>query len=126
MITPEYMKNAIEKEGGMMTLPLQPVGEPDRLQVVELEGALLSHDLRLLREAAVAGGGIVPLLGANAAQIFESGELVPVLSGWETAVRGTVYMVHPGGPMSPKARAFRDFMKASFHGGMRPQLYSVQ
>ncbi|MCO4764503.1 MAG: LysR family transcriptional regulator [Myxococcales bacterium] len=108
--------------GGMMTLPLQPVGEPDRLQVVQLEGALVSYDLGLLREAAVAGGGIVPLLGANAAQIFESGELVPVLSGWEAAARGTVYMIHPGGPMSPKARAFRDFMKASFHGGMRPQL----
>jgi DNA-binding transcriptional LysR family regulator len=100
--------------GQGMRLVLRRVGEPSSAEEFELRGHLLSHDTRLLREVALAGGGITLLVPDRADPELERGGLSRLLPDWESPGRASFNLLHPAGPMAPKARAFKDFIKQDF------------
>ena len=98
--------------GGAMTLTMS---HPE-LGTMEtrLPGRLVCHDPLLLTRATVAGGGIMAVFSPLMDKELASGELVPVLQDWSITSSGYLTLVHPSGPISPKLRVFKDFMRARF------------
>lgn len=77
-----------------------------------LRGRVLCHDLLLLREAALAGAGIAMVMRPMADQDVADGRLVEVLPDWRPERRVSLWLLTVGGPLPPKTRAFRDFVRA--------------
>lgn len=82
----------------------------DETRTVPLRGHVRSHDMRLLREAAIGGAGISMLPSAVLAQDVAEGRLVRVLPEWRLTDAGRLWLLHAPGPVAPKVRAFRDFV----------------
>ena len=67
-----------------------------------------------LIHAAATGAGIIQLLSSSLNPPIESGTLAPILQDWESA-GPPVYVVYPQNRhLSPKVRAFVDFVSALF------------
>ncbi len=67
-----------------------------------------------LIHAATTGAGIVQLLSSSLSPPIQSGALTPILEDWESA-GPPVYVVYPQNRhLSPKVRAFVDFVSALF------------
>lgn len=106
-------------ERGGQRLALQAPGG-GRVAEVFLEGRVRSHDVLVLRDLALAGGGITGLLPHTAAPDLAAGRLVRVLPEWTPLTRAWLFLVHPGGRLSPKVRVFRDHVRAMFGEGCTP------
>jgi DNA-binding transcriptional LysR family regulator len=100
--------------GRGLRLPMQRVGQPETAAVFEFTGNLLCHDTRLLFDSALAGGGITPLMPDRDEPEIQQGLLVRLFPEWESSRKTTFALLHPAGPMTPKAKAFKDFIKADF------------
>jgi DNA-binding transcriptional LysR family regulator len=113
-------------EGHAMLLPpLRGTATPlawraraDPSVVVErvVRGRVLSHDMALLREVAVAGAGVAlaprGLVGADLAE----GRLAEVLPEWRLSGGVWVWLLTRGGALPPKVRAFRDHVVRAVAG----------
>lgn len=107
LLAPRAFNNGI-------VIDMQPCGKPEQAQQFELQGHLLCQDSSFLREAALAGGGIFLMPPAMQESYLKSGQLVRVLADWESARDWNLYLVYPGRPLSPKAEAFKNFIKKEF------------
>jgi len=95
-------------------LPMRRRGQPDTTRVLDLKGNVLTHDTGLLLGAAIAGGGITLLIPDRGQPVVAGGALVRLFEDWEQAMHATIMLIHPAGPMTPKAIAFKDFIRADF------------
>jgi DNA-binding transcriptional LysR family regulator len=98
------------------TMPIELEREGERVRMT-LRGHVASHDLVLLREAALGGAGIALLPKPMVALDVAAGRLVRVLPEWRVASAGKVWLLHAGGVVTPKVRAFRDELMDSVRGG---------
>ncbi len=128
--SPEYLeKNGVPKHprdlqshrlllprtfGSGMSISMQPIQQPEKTETFYLEGHITCQDTLFLADSALAGGGIA-LMSPSVQKVYvDSGQLVPILDDWESSQPGNLYLVYSGGPLSPKAKAFKDFIKAAF------------
>lgn len=85
---------------------------------VAVSGRLRSDDSGPLRDAAVAGVGVVLLPTWLVGPDLAEGRLRHVLPDWEamiaTAPSGIFGIHAPGGPVAPKVRVFLDFIQERF------------
>jgi DNA-binding transcriptional LysR family regulator len=86
-------------------------GGREQVQVY-VAGRVRSHDLLLLRDLALAGAGITALLPHVAEADIAAGRMVHILPDWRLASPASLYVMHAGGVLSPKVRAFRDYVLA--------------
>ena len=94
-------------------LTLRRAGER---RAVEFKPAMRSNSERVLREACVAGAGIMLLTSINAWRDLEAGRLATVLDDWHVADVG-VYALYPHRRHLPaKVRAFVDFLAVRLGG----------
>jgi len=83
---------------------------------VHIAPAMRSNSERVLREACVAGAGIMLLTSLNAWREVAAGRLVPVLTDWRIVDAG-VYALYPHRRHLPaKVRAFVDFVAERLGG----------
>ena len=88
-------------------------GETARIKV---SGGLHANDGETLLEAALAERGLIELPTFLAGAALARGDLVPLLTDWETERFG-VYAVYPSRRhLSAKVRSFVDFLAARFTG----------
>ncbi len=78
---------------------------------VRLTGRVLSHDVPLLYDLALAGAGITLGPARLATADIEAGRLERVLPGWDVALGVHLYLLHAGGLLPPKVRVFRDYVR---------------
>lgn len=96
--------------GGQRMTFLPPDGGPPVERMVR--GRVLSHDVMLLHDLARSGAGITGVLPHLADADVAAGRLVRVLPDWPMRSGARLYLLHVGGAISPKVRAFRDHVKA--------------
>lgn len=77
---------------------------------VRVRGPLSSNNGELLREAAIAGLGIVRLPDFILDAALERGQLEPVLEQWEGGEIGVYAVYPPSARRVPAVRAFADFL----------------
>lgn len=104
--------------GAGITVTMQPCGQPKQAETFELSGHLLCQDTGFLAAAALANGGIAFMSPAVQATYVKTGQLVPVLTNWESAQEGNLYLIYPSRPLSPRAVAFKNFVRENIHLGM--------
>jgi DNA-binding transcriptional LysR family regulator len=84
----------------------------------------MSNNVILAQQAALAALGIAYLPEYKVAEDVKTGQLVRILSQWQTETRN-LYAVYPSDRyLSPKVRAFLDFIatKPSYLlGGTKPE-----
>ncbi|MGF1728386.1 LysR substrate-binding domain-containing protein [Photobacterium kasasachensis] len=128
--SPEYLKvNGVPKHpnelqrhrlllprtfGSGISISMQPVQQPEKTESFYFEGHITCPDMLFLADTALAGGGIALMPPSVQKAYVDNGQLVPVLSDWESSQTGNLYLVYSGGPLSPKAKAFKAFIKAAF------------
>ncbi|QQX81041.1 LysR family transcriptional regulator [Shewanella sp. KX20019] len=100
--------------GTGISIGMQPLQQAERGEVFYLEGHITCQDTLFLADSALAGGGIALMSPSVQKAYVDSGELVPILADWESTQPGNLYLVYSGGPLSPKAKAFKNFIKAAF------------
>jgi len=94
----------------------------DESHELRLRPRVATHDSALLRDLAIAGAGITALLPHAAHEHIDLGQLVPVLPGWRVDTRVSLYLLHAGGLLPPRVRAFRDHVCGVFaHGSACPE-----
>lgn len=98
------------------TMPVELERDGARVRVVA-RGHVASHDLLLLREAALGGAGIALLPKPMVARDVADGRLVRVLPDWRAVSGGRVWLLHAGGVVAPKVRAFHDHLLAAIREG---------
>lgn len=95
----------------MPPLVLVEEAPPGRRVEVTVRPRVVSPDVLILREAVLAGAGIgfspLPMARAD----IDAGRLVRVLPAWRVTTRNALWLLHAGGPLPPKVRAFRDFVR---------------
>lgn len=79
-------------------------------ETARVSGALLSDSYDVLRQAALAGVGLVWLSTFVVASELKSGALVPVLTDYETPDLGVFALYPATRHLSPKVRAFIDHL----------------
>lgn len=80
------------------------------VETVNITGSLVTNDLMLARQAAIAGSGIAYLPNSILSEPIALGQLTRVLTDWAFQ-EGTLYMrCLNQSPLSAKVRAFCDFM----------------
>ncbi len=88
---------------------------PDGLRRVKVSGRLAVNNGDVLLAAALGGLGIVMLPSFIAGEALRAGRLERVLPDWRVAEEASVHAVYPAGRyLSPKVRAFVDFLAARF------------
>jgi LysR family transcriptional regulator for bpeEF and oprC len=100
-----------------------PVG--DRFEVVEIAGRFHANDAGLLREAAIAGLGVVALFDFLVIEALARGELVAVLEDHPVLTRAIHALYPRNRQLLPKVQAFLEFLEELFapHGGHhRPRI----
>ncbi|EAS41586.1 LysR family transcriptional regulator [Photobacterium profundum] len=100
--------------GSGISISMQPITQPEKTDTFYLKGHITCQDTLFLADSALAGGGIALMSPSVQKPYINSGQLVPVLDGWESCQSGNLYLVFSGGPLSPKAKAFKEFIKAEF------------
>ncbi|MCC6524605.1 MAG: LysR family transcriptional regulator [Polyangiaceae bacterium] len=99
---------AIKATRGAATLLLR--GPAERETRLRVTCAVSASDNAFCREVALAAGGIALLPSVIVAREVAEGTLVRVLDDYALA-DAALYLVHPGGRVvTPKVRAFRDFV----------------
>ncbi len=85
-------------------------GAGKALTSIRVAGSIESNSVDVLRQAALAGVGLVQLPSYVLSNDVESGALLPLLTGYEADNRN-VYAVYPTSRhLSPKVRAFVDYL----------------
>lgn len=85
-------------------------GAGKTLKSLRVSGSIESNSADVLREAALAGVGLVQLPSYVLSQDIKTGDLVPLLTGHEADNRD-VFAVYPASRhLSPKVRAFVDYL----------------
>jgi len=120
--TPALVPAPLKSPADLHDLPSLDLGPPRRDHQWRLEGpegatAAVSHrprlvtdDISALREAAMAGLGVVQLPTMTTWQDIESGRLVDVLPGWRPPA-GIIHAVFPSRRgLLPSVRAVLDFL----------------
>ncbi len=97
--------------GSTLVLSLAPVDGSRAPTEHTVRGHVVSHDLLVLREAALGGAGITFLPPELARPDLDAGRLVEVMSEWRIVRPGAMDLVTGGGQLPPKTRAFRDFVR---------------
>ncbi len=88
-------------------------GAGKTLRSLRVSGSIESNSADVLREAARAGVGLVQLPSYVLSQDIKSGALLPLLTGHEADNRD-VFAVYPASRhLSPKVRAFVDYLVAT-------------
>lgn len=103
----------------LLTVPIRGTAMPMRFAPVDggstldlvLHGHVLTHDLLLLQEAALAGAGVGFLMAHVARDHVASGRLVEVMPGWRAVGPAALYLLTAGGAIPSKTRVFRDFLR---------------
>jgi DNA-binding transcriptional LysR family regulator len=91
-----------------------PVAWNDEVVNVPVTSRMVSNSGDILREAALAGMGIMPRTSFTLGEDFDSGRLVQLLQGHHVG-QLSVMMVYPSRRLlSAKVRSFVDFMAAQF------------
>jgi DNA-binding transcriptional LysR family regulator len=91
-----------------------PVAWNDEVVNVPVTSRMVSNNGDILREAALAGMGIMPRTSFTLGEDFASGRLVQLLQGHQVG-QLSVMMVYPSRRLlSAKVRSFVDFMAAQF------------
>ncbi len=106
----------------VLAVPVEPALRPRLTRGVEahelrLRPRVASHDSALLRDLALAGAGITALLPHAAQGPLSTGELVAVLPDWQVDSRVSLYLLHAGGVLPPRVRAFRNHVRSAFIEG---------
>ncbi len=107
--------DALEAHDCLVLTSYQPrghwqFGAGKSLRSVRVSGSIESNSADVLREAALAGLGLVQLPSYVLSQDIKTGALLPLLTGHEADNRD-VYAVYPASRhLSPKVRAFVDFL----------------
>lgn len=128
--SPEYLKiNGVPKHpgdlqnhrllvprtlGSGISISMQPKHQSETTETFNLEGHITCQDTLFLADTALAGGGIALMPPSVQKDYIDSGQLVPILDDWESSQPGNLYLVYSGRPLSPKAKAFKNFIKAAF------------
>ena len=86
----------------------------DETRTVRTGGRYRVNDARVLRDAAVAGGGIVLQADAVVAADLAAGRLVRILPDWEGPLRPMNLLFPSGRPTTPTLRAFVDAVARAF------------
>ncbi len=82
-----------------------------RTQSVAVAGRMVSDDAEALREAALAGLGILYATDWLVADALAAGSLVPILADWRLTDEGAIYAITPAGRWIPsKTRVFVDWV----------------
>lgn len=90
---------------------------PDGLRRVKVSGRLRANNGDILMTAALNGRGIALLPSFIAGDALRAGRLERLLPAWRVAEEANVYAVYPASRnLSPKVRAFVDFLAARFGG----------
>jgi len=100
--------------GSGISISMQPIAQPEKADTFHLEGHITCQDTLFLADSALAGGGIALMSPSVQQPYIDSGQLTPILDDWESCQSGNLYLVFSGGPLSPKAKAFKDFIKTAF------------
>lgn len=100
--------------GSGISINMQPIQQPEQAETYNLEGHITCQDTLFLTDAALAGGGIALMSPSVQKTYVDRAQLVPVLADWESSQAGNLYLVYSGGPLSPKAQVFKNFIKAEF------------
>lgn len=100
-------------------LPMLRRGTTD-VETLTLPVAMVGSDLGLLRSLALAGAGITSLPRLSVQDALDDGRLVHVLPDWVWPDMN-LYLLHRGGRLPPRVRAFIDHMRAALDPrGRRP------
>ena len=84
---------------------------PEGHRTVRVSGNFEANNVEALRNAAVAGLGLLRITSFAAAADIKRGRLVPVLTDFMPEERSSVFVVYPHSRhLSPKVRAFVDFL----------------
>lgn len=87
----------------------------DGPRLIDVAGSLEVNDASALYDAAISGVGLVRAARFLLAAAIREGRLVPLLQDYEADRDLTVYAVYPPGRhLSPKVRAFVDFLVETF------------
>ena len=99
------------RASGTQGINLVKLGDPKSTVTVRVRGDILANDGELLREVALAGGGIAMLPRIFADRELAQKRLVQVLRSHRVDWGTALYLLHPPRQFLPaKVRAFRDFM----------------
>ena len=80
-------------------------------ETVQVSGRMLSDDAEALREAAIAGCGILFSTDWLVDDALRAGRLVPVLADWRLADEGAIHLITPRARRVPnKTRAFSEWI----------------
>lgn len=101
--------------GSGLNISMQPIKQPQKADTFYLEGHITCQDTLFLADSALAGGGIALMPPSLQKAYIDNGQLVPILNDWESIQPGNLYLVFTAGPLSPKAKAFKEFIKAAFN-----------
>ncbi len=106
----------------VLAVPAEPALRPrftcgEEAHELRLRPRVATHDTALLRDLALAGAGITALLPHAAAGPLSTGALVVVLPEWQVESRVSLYLIHAGGVLPPRVRAFRDHCRGAFGEG---------
>jgi DNA-binding transcriptional LysR family regulator len=89
---------------------------PQGMVAIAVRGRLKANNGQALREAALAGIGIIRLPSFSVAPELKTGRLVEILSDWRIPAH-EFYAVYPTNRhLAPKLRAFVDFLAERFSG----------
>ncbi len=83
-------------------------------RLVRIGGRYRVNDARTLRDAAVAGWGVILQAEAIIAEDLAAGRLVRILPGWEGPVRPMHLLFPAARPLTPKLREFIDMVVREF------------
>ena len=84
---------------------------PEGRRRVRISGNFEANNVEALRNAAIAGLGLLRITSFAVASDIRSGRLVPVLTAFSPPERSSVWAVYPHNRhLSPKVRAFVDFL----------------
>jgi len=99
------------RASGGQSVTLSKVSDPKASVTVRVRSDLLANDGELLREVALAGGGIAMVPKIFVDREIAQKRLVHVLRGYRVDWGAALYLLHPPRQFLPaKVRAFRDFM----------------
>jgi DNA-binding transcriptional LysR family regulator len=88
---------------------------PDGERRVRVSGRLRANNGEALREAAIAGFGLVLMPSFIVGAEVRQGRLTPVLRDWTAGSAVAIHAIYPAGRnLSPKVRVFVDFLAERF------------
>lgn len=94
---------------------------PRGTERVKVTGRLVTNNGQVLKDAVVAGAGVTVKSVWDVAPELESGQLVAVLPDYTVFSRMAFYAMYPSAKqLSPKVRAFVDFLAERFLTGSMP------